>query len=73
MLQLGRADKIGIVALLGKDNITLGCDLPAKYSPMAYIATESFTFDPLKLRDLFFADSSKVIRTDDKKQNNICL
>lgn len=65
---VGQSRQNGIVALLGKDNITLGCDLPAKYSPMAYIATESFTFDPLKLRDLFFADSSKVMRTDDKNK-----
>lgn len=35
---------------------------------MAYIAAESFTFDPLKLRDVFFADSSKVMRTDDKNK-----
>lgn len=56
------------MALLGKDNITLGCSLPTMYPAMAYIAAESFTFDPLKLRDVFFADSSKVMRTDDKNK-----
>lgn len=65
---VGQGRQNDIVALLGKDNITLGCSLPTMYPAMAYIAAESFTFDPLKLRDVFFADSSKVMRTDDKNK-----
>lgn len=65
---VGQGRQNDIVALLTKDNITLGCSLPTKYPSMAYIGTENFTFDSLKLRDLFFADSSKVMRTDDNNK-----
>lgn len=62
---VGQNRQNDINALLLKDNITLGCNLPVKYPSMAYIGTENYTFDALQLRDLFFADSSKVMRTDD--------
>ena len=49
---VGQGRQNDIVALLGKDNITLGCSLPTMYPAMAYIA----------------AESSKVMRTDDKNK-----
>lgn len=61
---VGQVRQSGLNTLLNKNGISLSCSLPVKYFPMASIYTENYTFDPLKLRGVFFSDSSKVMRTD---------
>lgn len=53
-----------ITALLKERSITLDCALPNKYRPMAALNTQDYSYDYIKLRNLFLTGRTDVTRTE---------
>ncbi len=53
-----------ISALLKDRDITLNCTLPNKYRPMAQLNTHNYSFDYIKLQNLFMWGRTDITRTE---------
>ncbi len=57
--------RIADISVLLKDrDITLNCSLPNKYRPMAQLNTHSYSFDYIKLQNLFMSGRTDITRTE---------